>query len=253
MAFRFWINGCVVYLNDDTQDIIYEGRLDGFLHRRLNLTSDLFSFNGINQFDVNRSINYTQLLDKDGNLMSLTYPTAQDFSDYLDEQLGKCNAQEGAETTGVQDVNDLNTATNPISLIADTEVFITNDGLGLNSINLLPASVGAIYNSVTNSFDFSNLTIGSLVFLRVDINPTTTFNNTDIFIRLKMGIGAGEYSLVIGKRSFKKIAIYENETFTTFFYIRDDNTRLNPAKIAIEADNLVNLKVNGYAIGVNLK
>ena len=89
MSYKIYVSGNIFYIVDNSNSVQYEGLAKDCLHRRSLTSSSDFSFVGLYDFDrSNNYIEYADIQDKNGDPMSNTYPTAQDFSDYLDTVLG---------------------------------------------------------------------------------------------------------------------------------------------------------------------
>ena len=69
-----------------------------------------------------------------------------------------------ANTVGFLDYNDLATHTTPITLVANVDKKLTNDTLGaFTNILYSPFGVNSIWNSSTNSYDFTELSLGDTI------------------------------------------------------------------------------------------
>lgn len=155
---------------------------------------------------------------------------------------------------GVYDYNDLLTATTPISVTGGAGwVKLTNDGLGPNSTSEFQLEGGEplwVGDSI-NQFDFSSLTLGSAVDIRVDLQITTTVPNTDVSVRLFLGVGdPNTYTLpVVSDHSYKLAGTY-TLTETQGLYIGNSLTRDNPGELMIMADHTLTVRVNGWFLKV---
>ncbi|NJN50184.1 MAG: hypothetical protein HC798_03050 [Polaribacter sp.] len=108
-------------------------------------------------------------------------------------------------SVGFFDYNDLATQTTPLIAVANVPLKITNDKLGdyTNEDNQ-PYGVSGIWDSANNSFDFSELSVGDTVDLRVSLMPTTTTANQDFRVELKMGVGsASEFTIILDNEARK--------------------------------------------------
>lgn len=145
------------------------------------------------------------------------------------------------------DYNDLATQTTPISVSATTETYITNDELGEFTNKLYkPASVTDIWDASTNAFDFSELSNGDMVDIRLDLIVTTTQPNQDVIVNLEMASGqVGSYDILFSRNSYKTANTHPVNRFNGI-YMGDDFTRLNPAKFKIYSDYDCTVVVNGW-------
>lgn len=149
---------------------------------------------------------------------------------------------------GWWDYNDTATATTPIALsVAGTEYQLTNNGLGsfTNIAYALPGGP-AIWNTATNYFNFTGLTVGDVVSTRIDIQVTTASANNVVDVLIEAGIGGTSYKLKVGTFYFKSAGTYQI-VFPASLYIGDANTKNNPARILAKNDTTGStVRVNGW-------
>jgi len=151
-------------------------------------------------------------------------------------------------TGGLVDYNDLGTQTTPISVIGGAaSVVLTNDGLGsFTNKTFLPTGVTDIFNSTTNQFDWSQLSNGDMIDIRLDLLVTTTQPNQTVDVELMMASGqVGEYPILFSTASYKTVKEHKVNRFNGV-YMGDDFTRLNPAEFKISSDSNCTVKVNGW-------
>lgn len=126
---------------------------------------------------------------------------------------------------------------------------INNNGLGIyTKLDEVPLGMTILWNTTTNQFDFSELSIGDMVDIRISSAMTPGANNQTIDGRLNMAIGGSEYPLILGSITPKTQAFIPNFLLYASFYIGDDNTRLNPAEFQVRADstNAVDFNLDGF-------
>ena len=128
MAYKLYTSGNYVYLIDLDTGKQYEGHSKEVLHRRQALDSESFAFRGLNQFEDNKLIPFSEIQDKDGNLYSLTY-TSQTFSDFLDTELGKYSPQGGGRIY----VNQLNYKETICSKIDSSKEYFIDEVINIGS------------------------------------------------------------------------------------------------------------------------
>ena len=165
-------------------------------------------------------------------------------------------SQVGAALSGVADYADTGTATTPITILADTFTFITNNGLGVNTdLANLPDGVTVIWDTVANQFDFSELSIGTVVDFRFDLNIIAPANNTDVELAIDFAIGgAVSFTQTVARKFYKKAGTYLNEIFLAKVYIKNSNMMDFPAKPKIKIDGITTLVSNGWLVSIsNLK
>ena len=152
---------------------------------------------------------------------------------------------------GWQDYNDLATKTTPIEFtLADTWYEITNDSLGpyTNKEHKI-FDHGNIWDTTTNSFNFSSLNVGDIVLLRLSAYITTSTSNTDVYGKIVMAVGSdAEWELPIFGQTIKHSG-KKNFPITTFFGIDSEQMRNYPSKIMGSADATgVSLETDGWRV-----
>lgn len=148
---------------------------------------------------------------------------------------------------GILDYNDSLTAVTPISVPSGlVDVDITNDGLGsFTNKSYAPVGVTDIWNSSTNLFDFSQLSLGDMVDIRIDLTITTTTPNQLVEIDLVIGIGGVQYSIPFSREVYKNASV-QNVNRYNGIYMGDLNTLNNPAKFVVRSDAPAIVLVNGW-------
>ena len=162
--------------------------------------------------------------------------------------------QKGRVDYGFYDYNDTATHTTPISVTSGAGwVKLTNDTLGAQT--KLDYGIDKAPNiwvgDSTNQFDFSNLSLGDIVDLRVDLTLTTTTPNTSVAVAINLGVGdASNYYLpILSDRAFKSAATYQIAELNSI-YMGNTLTLKNPAELKIKADNNIQVVVNGWFVKV---
>jgi hypothetical protein len=153
---------------------------------------------------------------------------------------------------GWWDYNDTATATTQIPLTsAGNEYQLTNNGLGTRTNKVFRiTSISDIFNTTTNYFSFTGLTIGDTVDIRVDIEVTTASANNLVDLILELGIGGTSYKLTVDQRIIKSAGT-SKIVVTIPFYIGDSNTLNNTARFLIKNDTVGStVKVNGWFVKV---
>ncbi len=145
------------------------------------------------------------------------------------------------------DANDAATTITPITHGAgSTTTFLTNDGAGSSTTSYNPDSKAALWNTVTNKFDFTSLKIGDTVEFRIDIEIA---NAAAQEINLVMDIGegvAGAYSLNVNHTYFKTASGSDQITAMFRIYMGDEVTRANPARFRLTSIAATTIIVNGW-------
>lgn len=155
---------------------------------------------------------------------------------------------------GWWDYADVTTQTTPIALTTPgTKYDLTNDGAGVNSQDGFAIPNGTdIWNVGTNRLDFTNLSVGDTVELRMDITYTTTSANTAVSVEFEFATGTGSaFPIIILPQLNIKSASTTQIVHSRGFYIGSEAVRANPAKIRAVADTAgSSVKVNGWYIRV---
>ena len=152
-----------------------------------------------------------------------------------------------ASKIGFVDYNDLNTATTAITHNgSEGYKKLTNDTLGdYTQTAYLPIGMTTLWDSVNNQLDFTELTLGTTVDIRVDILITTTANNQDVNLKFRLAIGGFPYDLAFHHMSPKAAGTYSIVRYIGI-YMGDSNTLDNPAEIMIDTDASATIVVNGW-------
>lgn len=148
--------------------------------------------------------------------------------------------------------SDSATQTTPLSIVANVNKKITNDGLGAQTnLTQAPYGVSTLFNVTTNNFDFSNLSIGDTLDLRVDLSLTTTSANQKYLVFLRVGEGSvAQYDLPIFNGQIKNISannrIIGNQPLSIDYQEHIDFT----AVLYILSDDNGSVKNNGFFINI---
>lgn len=148
---------------------------------------------------------------------------------------------------GILDYNDATTAVTPISVTAAAGfVELTNDGAGpFTNKAYAPSAVTDVWDSSLNQFDFSQLKLGDMVDVRMELEVTTTSANQSVKVDLFLGTGAGAYQVPFIFAKPKTAGVHTLNRFNGF-YMGDANTLDNPAKFKIQSDANCTVVVVGW-------
>lgn len=149
---------------------------------------------------------------------------------------------------GFFDYNDLGTTGTPISVTGGAGfVDLTNDELGAFTNKLFPpVGVTDIWNSGTGLFDFTELGLGDMVDIRLDVDIITSSTNTEVLMALMLGIGGSSYTVNwFNATNFKTAATNKVVTFNGV-YMGDTNTLNNGSRFVIASDKTCTVVVNGW-------
>ena len=130
---------------------------------------------------------------------------------------------------------------------------LTNNGLGLFTISYPPYGMtNSIWNSSTNRFDFTSLSIGDMINIQVDMRISSSSTDQEIEIYLVLGEGSlGEYNLTYANGGLLK----RNATYpfvaNSGILINNTYVRDNPAKLIFKSTSNSTINVKGWYITVS--
>lgn len=131
---------------------------------------------------------------------------------------------------------------------------LINNGTGIYT-NKLYGNTGItdIYNTATSQFDFTSLSLGDSVIMRLSLFADTLTTFTDIDCRMNMAVGSvSNYQIHVGSTiSYKNIGTGWLMVYNTIISMDNQFTIDNPAQLEIFADKAINANVIGYKIFVN--
>jgi hypothetical protein len=148
---------------------------------------------------------------------------------------------------GLIDYNDAATQTTPINIPSGlVNVDIPNDGLGpFTNKNFRPKGVSEVWDADSGLFDWTDLNLGDMVDLRLDLSVTTTSPNQTVIVELVLAIGGFEYAIPFVQANVKTTGTYPVNRYNGV-YMGDENTLLNGAKFRIRSDSAATMVVNGW-------
>lgn len=176
--------------------------------------------------------------------------TAAEFraimTDVFDSYLIKDNNPRPV-SMGISDYNDTATATTPIAVPGNgSNVALTNDAAGpfTNEAYAIPGTP-PIWDSVSQTFDWSFLALGDAVDVRLDIEVTTTTPNQNVAVDLVMAVGGSSYPIPYINQTFKSAGVHPLNRYNGV-YMGDSNTLDNGANFVVRSDAPASVKVNGW-------
>ena len=132
---------------------------------------------------------------------------------------------------------------------------LDNNVLGpLTMTQYRPTSMdeAGIWDPVTNQFDFSQLSLGDQIQIRVDVDVTPGSNSQDIDARLLFDIGGAEFGLMVGHMIPKTTATILNHIDYVGMFMGSAGVLANPAEIQVRADSGGDVTVNVHGWYVSL-
>jgi hypothetical protein len=151
---------------------------------------------------------------------------------------------------GWADYADVATTGSPIAVSAVPAV-LTNDGLGVET-NTAYLPIGGngitqLWDTSSNGFDFSDLNVGDMVDIRMDISVIIASTNTVVDVNLLMGTGGSVVVPFISDQNYKATGTFEVIRYMGI-YIGSTDVRDTLAQLKIEADKNCTCIVNGWYI-----
>lgn len=138
-----------------------------------------------------------------------------------------------------------------IPLVSETYVDLSNNGNGSDSfVSSLPG-VPNVYDITTERFDFSNLDIGDLVYIRADLNLDLDVGSEVVDCELVLGERqSGEYNLpLFSSKYYNEKGVYRIVEDTELF-IGNELTKDNPAYLRLKILKTGTVDVVGFYIKV---
>ena len=148
---------------------------------------------------------------------------------------------------------DYNDSTGEIDLVADTWTDVPNNGQGASTnTSFMPTGMTSLMDLNTGYYDFSQLTLGSDTFSRIDFTVTPNTNNASLQTRFVLGQGTGEYPLQVNERRLDKGSgiPYESDKSSFYIYMGDENTRGGVGKLQVKLSTTGKLINSGVAIKI---
>jgi len=159
-----------------------------------------------------------------------------------------------SENFGFFDYNDADTQVNNVALLDGVWTDVPNDGAGaFTNTAYKPSTVNTLLDTNTGYLDFTELTLGSTVLVRIDFIVSPQVNNSVLECRYELGDGLGLYALEVFRQRLDQGSgiVYPSQKQSFYIYMGDSNTLDNPAKLQVRlvgSDGaLIN---NGVAIEV---
>ena len=157
-----------------------------------------------------------------------------------------------SSTIGITDlwdfgIFDYRNSLSPQSLTGGNTIALNNNGGGTDTYKNLPdTQVTDLWNVITNRFDFSDLSIGDMIDIRLDLEVTTTAVNQTFSIDLEMGQGGTILNVpfVINQEHKAAGAVAVNRY--NGIYMRNANSINNTAQFKISSADDLTVDVHGW-------
>jgi hypothetical protein len=168
------------------------------------------------------------------------------LQDILDNTSGGGTVPTDNFAGGLLDYNDLATATTPISHTGGATTPLTNDEAGTFTNKLYPpVGVTDVWDAINDEFDWSDLKLGDMVDIRLDIVVTTSSANQEITVELELGQGGFSYRIPFIQLFYKTSGVKKVGAFIGL-YMGDANTLDNKGQFIFTSANNADIKVNGW-------
>jgi hypothetical protein len=133
-----------------------------------------------------------------------------------------------------------------------TPIKLSNNGAGSGTNKTYGLTgVADVFNTTTNQFDFSGLSLGDMVNIRYDYTITTSAVNQESNLYLSIGIGGASSTTRNQHDTFFKVAGAHPATVVASFLIVGDLGVLNfPTEIYFTSEANASVVLNGFLISV---
>lgn len=160
------------------------------------------------------------------------------------------NASVGQFSGGWADYNDFETTGTPITITGGAGfVALTNDTLGANTnTDHLPFGVPSLWDASTNKLDFTGLSVGDVISVRVVFHVIVATNNTQIDGVFSFGSGGTAFTVpFLASTNYKATGTFQVPA-TFQFYIGSEDVLENGAQIMVKSDTTCTVTVDGWYI-----
>ena len=142
--------------------------------------------------------------------------------------------------------SDLGTHSTAIVHTGGVDTVLTNDEAGAQTIkSFAPIGITDVWDKDNARFDFSELGIGDMVDIRLDLVVTTTANNQDVRVDLELGQGGFSYTIPFEFEQIKSAGSAQVSRYNGI-YIGDSNTRDNFGQFIFSSPSNATIVINGW-------
>ena len=158
------------------------------------------------------------------------------------------NIKANAEGAGFIDYNDSNGS---IALVAETWTDVPNDGAGAFT-NKGFSPVDELMDVATGYLDFSELSAGDDLLVRLDLKVIPNINNALLEVRYVLGTGGGEYVLEANSKRLDSGSgkEYSPDKGAFYIYLGDTNTAEGVGKIQVKLSSAGTMINSGIAVKI---
>jgi hypothetical protein len=126
---------------------------------------------------------------------------------------------------------------------------LPNDGAGAGTNKTYKVTgVGELWNAGAGLFDWSALSLGDQINIRLNIIVTTTAANQVVSTKLNTAIGGTPYDIFWQSSYYKTSGVQDAIVKTSLVYMGDINTLNNGARFEVSSPNNCTVQVVGWAL-----
>jgi hypothetical protein len=201
--------------------------------------------------ELNNFSKFTELSDTPDALVPNKMVVVNNAGDALILQDQPTPPEQFLNSVGYFDYNDLVTQTTPLNAVSNVALKLTNDTNGANTnTSQNPYGVSYVWDSIANRFNFSELSVGDTIDVRIHVQITTTTSNQKVVLNAKFGIGSvAEFTNSIYENVFKSAGVHEI-SFVAPFYMGSNYITDYPAELYLITDASATVKVNGWYVRI---
>lgn len=244
--FRFYliIQGTTTNFNDPTRfrflDAGKFGNSIGSAGAALTLANIITALGYTPENEANKAADYSVV-------NHTLYPTVQASKTYIDTGLA-LKVDTSFKKNGSFIISHSGST---IAHTGGVESSLTNNAVGAFTLSFLPSGITTVYDPGTNSFDFSELSVGDMLDISLDIEFITTVTNQVVDIDLILAEGdVSEFQInFLGSIQYKDVGVHKI-TQDLGILISTAAVKNNPAKFVLNSPSNGTIKTNGYYVKV---
>jgi hypothetical protein len=147
---------------------------------------------------------------------------------------------------GFLNYNDLATASSPIAHTGGVDTVLTCDELGAQNLKTFaPNGIADVWDKDNDRFFFSDLKVGDMLDIRLDITVTTLVPNQTVSVDLELAQGGFDYQIPFDTAIVKNASTNQISRFNGI-YMGDTNTLDNFGQFIFTSPDDATIIVNGW-------
>ena len=130
---------------------------------------------------------------------------------------------------------------------------LLNNGLGTHTKKQFRPrglDLAGVWNTTTSQFDFSQLSLGDQLWIRVDLTITPSTPNQDIDIAINFDIGGESFLLMVDHLIPKRTDDIGRHISYVGMYMGTQDVIDNPAELLMRSDDTTTVLVHGWYINI---